>query len=91
MLSTLKAAGANANRLRLWKNPTEEVSGFASVKALLQRAVTAVRETIPETIIIIHYAGYEHANYLFPVISNIDYDLIGISYYPFWPGKPNPA
>ena len=34
MLVTLKKAGVNVIRLRLWKDPESPTSGFASVKAL---------------------------------------------------------
>ncbi|MFT6147908.1 MAG: arabinogalactan endo-1,4-beta-galactosidase [Saprospiraceae bacterium] len=56
---------------------------------LLKTACTAVRATSDSCKIMIHYAGTNGADYFFSNLQNeqIDYDLIGISYYPMWHGK----
>jgi arabinogalactan endo-1,4-beta-galactosidase len=54
---------------------------------LLQTASEAVRQTNANTRIIIHYAGYENAGSLYEQTKSIDYDIIGLSYYPLWHGK----
>lgn len=174
MLTTLKNAGVNVIRLRLWKNPTDNTSGFetvknlcteirskgmktlisvhysdtwadpkaqtkpaiwssisysalkdsvysytqkivqemnpdyiqigneinggllwpdgdwnnpAQMKELLQKGISAVRSVNNTTKIIIHYAGYEYADDFFTNLFGMDYDIIGISYYPIWHGK----
>ena len=174
MLTTLKSAGVNVIRLRLWKNPADNTSGFEEVKnlseeikskgmktlisvhysdtwadpanqtkpaqwngisysalkdsvfqytqkivremnpdyiqigneinggflwpdgdwnnplqmkELLQKGISAVRSVNNTTKIIIHYAGYEYADEFFTNLSGMDYDIIGISYYPIWHGK----
>jgi len=54
---------------------------------LLQRATEAVRQTNTNTRIIIHFAGHEDADSFFEQTKSIDYDIIGLSYYPLWHGK----
>jgi arabinogalactan endo-1,4-beta-galactosidase len=54
---------------------------------LLDKGVKAVRESSRKTKIIIHYAGIDGSEWFFDFIKNIDYDIIGISYYPIWHGK----
>lgn len=55
-------------------------------KALLQGAVSKVRMASPTSKIMIHYAGLDAA-WFFNQVSSIDYDYIGLSYYPIWHGK----
>ena len=54
---------------------------------LLSEASRAVRESDSNTRVMIHYAGYQGADEFFNKLKSIDYDLIGISYYPSWHGK----
>jgi len=63
-----------------WQNPEQLLS-------LLQTAHKAVRATNPHTKIIVQYAGYVGASDFFGFIGSVDYDIIGISYYPLWHGK----
>jgi arabinogalactan endo-1,4-beta-galactosidase len=177
MLTTLKNAGCNTIRIRLWKNPAGRHSGMAEVKALAQKVKAAgmkvwltvhysdswadpalqttpaewknlsfadlktavagytttiiteinpdiiqvgneinsgllwpqghlinqeaqclallatasatIRSKAPNTKIMIHYAGVaaSDTNWFFNKLKNIDYDYIGLSYYPVWHGK----
>ena len=176
VLTTLKNAGCNTIRIRLWKNPTDSHSGLAEVKALAQRVKQAgmkvwltvhysdswadpgnqttptawqnlsfadlklavasytstvlteinpdiiqigneinsgllwpkgnlinqesqclellatasakIREQAPNTKIMIHYAGIDGgATWFFNKMNTLDYDYIGLSYYPIWHGK----
>ena len=56
---------------------------------LLKAGVRGSREASPESKIIIHYAGLEGSDYFFNIMKNasLDYDVIGLSYYPVWHGK----
>lgn len=65
---------------------TSNVSNFV---ALLKKGVQAVREASPETKIMIHLAGFNEAIWLYQQLAtnNVDYDMIGLSYYPIWHGK----
>lgn len=180
VLTTLKNAGCNTIRLRLWKNPTVNQSTFAEVKAMAQRAKllglkvwlsvhysdtwadpahqtiplewknlsfsdlkiavngytativseikpdiiqignelnsgfmwpmgnlitnenqclqllsassAAIRSQSPNTKIMLHYAGINTgtdtgASWFFNKVKAVDYDYIGLSYYPIWHGK----
>ena len=177
MLKTLKNAGCNTIRIRLWKNPSSGHSGLAEVKALAQRvkqagmkvwltvhysdtwadpgvqttpdewkslafsdlktavanytatilteinpdiiqigneinsgllwpqghlinneaqclailsaASATIRSKAPATKIMIHYAGVKAADtdWFFNKMKSVDYDYIGLSYYPVWHGK----
>lgn len=177
MLTTLKNAGCNTIRIRLWKNPTGGHSGLTEVKALATRVkqaglkvwltvhysdtwadpgnqttpaewkdlsfadlktaatsytstilteinpdiiqigneinsgllwpqghlinqetqcislLTAISSTIrskaPNTKIMIHYAGVNASDtdWFFNKVKTVNYDYIGLSYYPVWHGK----
>lgn len=77
--------------------PDGAVSNFANLAALLKEGVRAVRETTPEgsrVKIMLHLAeGGNNAKFrsFFDQVqaNNIDYDVIGMSYYPYWHGTLN--
>lgn len=77
--------GNEINNGFLWNEGN--ISNISQMKTLLQKGISAVRETNPKTKIIIHFAGYDGANAFFSQISGLDYDIIGLSYYPNWHGK----
>lgn len=54
---------------------------------LLETGIAAVRDTSNTAEIILHYAGIDGAAWFFDQIGNLDYDSIGLSYYPIWHGK----
>ncbi|MDN3678308.1 glycosyl hydrolase 53 family protein [Flavobacterium paronense] len=173
-ISTLKNAGCNAIRIRLWQNPSDGHSGLTEVKTLAQRvraaglkvwltvhysdtwadpgsqtkpiawqslsftdlktavtiyttqimteinpdiiqignevndgmlwpegklstnesqylelvtaATSAVRNKSTTTKIMLHYAGISGSDWFFNKVANVDYDYIGLSYYPIWHG-----
>ncbi len=66
-----------------WQNPQQFL-------ALLQSAGRAVRDLNDQTKIIVHFAGYEGSEDFFELLRTIDYDVIGLSYYPLWHGKSLP-
>ncbi|PCI01044.1 MAG: arabinogalactan endo-1,4-beta-galactosidase [Flavobacteriaceae bacterium] len=51
---------------------------------LLSTGVNAVREASETCKIMIHVAGLKQADWFFSQLKEVDYDLIGISYYPKW-------
>lgn len=57
--------------------------------SLLATASAAVRAAQPSTKIMIHYAGVSSSdtNWFFNKVKSVDYDYIGLSYYPIWQGK----
>jgi arabinogalactan endo-1,4-beta-galactosidase len=63
-----------------WSQPSNMLS-------ILKRASAAVRAGSKDAKIIVHYAGLKDADLFFTQIDSIDYDVIGLSYYPIWHGK----
>ncbi|MCZ8022122.1 MAG: glycosyl hydrolase 53 family protein [Cyclobacteriaceae bacterium] len=55
--------------------------------ALMSSAIDVVRKETPKAKIIIHFAGIDGATWFFNQVAPLDYDMIGISYYPIWHGK----
>jgi arabinogalactan endo-1,4-beta-galactosidase len=55
--------------------------------ALLEQGIAAVRDHNSETKIMIHKADPNSAIGFFSTVRGLDYDIIGISYYPRWHGK----
>ena len=62
-------------------------NNFQQFRELLDTAIVAVRTTSSETKIILHFAGIEGSDWFFDQLSIVDYDIIGLSYYPIWHGK----
>ena len=71
-------------------HPLGNINNFDQFKQLLQAGIEAVRETNPDTRIMLHYAGISGSYAFYNKLQDLDYDIIGISYYPWWHGK-NPA
>jgi arabinogalactan endo-1,4-beta-galactosidase len=56
---------------------------------LLKAASATIRSKAPKTKIMIHYAGVNASDtdWFFTKVKSVDYDYIGLSYYPLWHGK----
>ena len=54
---------------------------------IINQGISAVRSNSSETKIILHCAGFEASQWFFNLVNALDYDIIGISYYPIWHGK----
>lgn len=54
---------------------------------LLRSGISAVRDNSTNTQIILHFAGIAGADWFFNQVNNLNYDIIGLSYYPIWHGK----
>jgi arabinogalactan endo-1,4-beta-galactosidase len=77
--------GNEINNGLLW--PDGSISNLNQMTSLLAAGIAAVRDTDTSTKIILHYAGFENAEPFFVKMKNLDYDMIGLSYYPLWHGK----
>ncbi|MGC4128563.1 MAG: glycosyl hydrolase 53 family protein [Bergeyella sp.] len=77
--------GNEINNGFLWNEGN--ISNLNQFKALLKQGISAVKISSPKTKIILHYAGFEGADSFFNQVKDLDYDIIGISYYPLWHGK----
>lgn len=77
--------GNEINNGFLW--PIGKSDKQSQFTALLDRGIKAVRAANSATKIILHCAGTNTASWLFSLFTQLDYDMIGISYYPVWHGK----
>ena len=74
--------GSQANRCY-----TSSDANWPRFIALLQQAAKACREVCPEAKIIIHTERAGHPSTtvdIYKRLAQVDYDVIGLSYYPFW-------
>ena len=78
--------GNEVNGGILWENG--RIAQLADFMALIKEGCRASREVSPSTRIMIHYAGTIGADWFFAQLKNnaVDYDLMGISYYPMYHG-----
>jgi arabinogalactan endo-1,4-beta-galactosidase len=77
--------GNETNDGLLW--PEGKLSTNESQSLLLmQTAINAVRAIQPNSKIILHYGGLNGASWFFGKVQQLDYDYIGLSYYPVWHG-----
>jgi arabinogalactan endo-1,4-beta-galactosidase len=53
---------------------------------LVSSASAAIRSQSTTTKIMLHHAGTSGSDWYFSKVANIDYDYIGLSYYPIWHG-----
>lgn len=101
VLNELKTVGAYPDMVQIGNeinngmmHPEGSVSNFGQLAELLKEGVKAVRDTTPvnhTTKIMIHLAegGDNHKfRSFFDEVEdqNVDYDVIGMSYYPYWHG-----
>ncbi|MFN3908139.1 MAG: arabinogalactan endo-beta-1,4-galactanase [Flavobacterium sp.] len=54
---------------------------------LLQSIAQAIRTNRPNCKIMLHYAGLNGSNWFFDQVKTVDYDYMGLSYYPIWHGQ----
>jgi len=62
------------------------INNEAQFLLLLASASNVIRTQSPSTKIMLHYAGIQGASWFFSKTAAIDYDYIGLSYYPVWHG-----
>jgi arabinogalactan endo-1,4-beta-galactosidase len=80
-------AGNEVNDGMLW--PAGRISTGGDFYNLLATAHKAIREAAPEARILVHYAGVSGSVQFFSQLQSrkIDYDIAGLSYYPYYHGK----
>lgn len=72
----------------LW--PDGAYNNLAVFTSLLRSAMKAVQDLpAPKGKTMIHYAGMQNVTSFYQMLTanNVPYDLIGLSYYPYWHGK----
>ena len=77
--------GNEINPGMLW--PLGNRSSDKAFHRLLNSGIKAVRESGRPSKIILHYAGVNGAQQFFNEVDSLDFDIIGLSLYPFWHGK----
>jgi arabinogalactan endo-1,4-beta-galactosidase len=62
---------------------------WSNYALLVKEAIRAVKDVSSTTKTMLHYAGFDTADWFFSNVAaqNISYDYIGLSYYPVWHGK----
>lgn len=74
----------NSGLLHPAGNITNNIQNF---KELISTGISAVRVNSNNSKIILHFAGIENSEWFFNQVRDLDYDIIGLSYYPIWHGK----
>jgi arabinogalactan endo-1,4-beta-galactosidase len=77
--------GNEINNGFLW--PDGNFNNQTQMIDLIKQGVKAVRDNSTTAKIMLHFAGHESATSFFSLFANVDYDIIGLSYYPIWHGK----
>ncbi len=62
-------------------------NNFQQFIELMDTAIVAVRTNTSDTEILLHFAGIEGSDWFYNQVCDLDYDMIGLSYYPIWHGK----
>ncbi len=69
-------------------HPSGHISNnFQGFEELMKAGISAVRNNGNGTKIILHFAGIEGSDWFYNRVSTLDYDIIGLSFYPIWHGK----
>lgn len=78
--------GNEINGGMLWERG--RISQLADFIGLVKEGCRAAREIKPSAKVILHHAGTNGADWFFDQVraNAVDYDLIGLSYYPMWHG-----
>lgn len=84
---TIVQIGNEINQGFLWN--TGRVGGefennWGNFRALLNEGIKAVRSVDASVKIMLHYAGVDGVNWFFAGVDELDFDIIGLSYYPIW-------
>ena len=92
-LIKLKDAGVNVTIVSVGNETDNGMSGeikWPEKCALYNAGSRAIREVFPNALIAVHYSNPEHDYVTYAAHladSNVDYDIFGTSYYPYWHGS----
>jgi arabinogalactan endo-1,4-beta-galactosidase len=62
-------------------------TNYSQFRSLLSAGIASVRLAAPNAKIMIHFAGLSNSHWFFNQVKGLDYDLMGVSYYPVFHGK----
>jgi arabinogalactan endo-1,4-beta-galactosidase len=77
--------GNETNNGFLWPDGKLTTNETQAIQ-LMQAAISSVRASSSSTKILFHYGGLDGAEWFFDKVKNLDYDYIGLSYYPVYHG-----
>ena len=93
-LTQLKHAGVKVTMVQVGNETNGRLAGektWFNIQYLMQAGARATREAYPEALVAVHFANPENAESYATYASklayyNVDYDVFGSSYYPYWHG-----
>lgn len=91
LLPSIVSVGNEITNGLLW--PSGKTPNFENIVSFLNAGIRAVRETAPDAKVMLHLDNggnnelYRHWFDHFFAAGGMDFDLIGLSYYPFWHGS----
>nr|MCR5491431.1 glycosyl hydrolase 53 family protein [Bacilli bacterium] len=93
-LQTLKDAGVDVGMVQIGNETNNGLSGennWFNMSYIFDNGSKAVREVLPDALVAVHFANPEktknYQNYASKLdYYQIDYDVFGTSYYPYWHG-----
>lgn len=93
-LQRLRDAGVNVTMVQVGNETNGRLAGeriWFNIQYLMQAGARATREVFPEALVAVHFANPENAESYATYASklayyNVDYDVFGTSYYPYWHG-----
>ena len=93
-LETLKTAGVAVGMVQLGNETNGAMCGektWFNIQYIMQAGSRAVREIYPEALVAVHFANPEKSEAYLSYASklkyyDVDYDVFGSSYYPYWHG-----
>lgn len=68
-------------------HPAGVRDGSGNFQNILKWGIEAAKSASDSVQTFIHYAGFENADLFYATVDSLDYDAIGLSYYPKWHGK----
>lgn len=94
-LQTIKDGGADICMVQIGNETNNGMSGetlFTNEVELLKYASKAVREVVPEALVTVHFTNIEEVKNIrnkatLMASMELDYDVLGFSFYPYWHGS----
>ena len=94
-LMTIKESGADICMVQIGNETNNGMSGetlFTNEVELLKFASKAVREVVPDALVTVHFTNIEEVKNIrnkatLMASMELDYDVLGFSFYPYWHGS----
>ncbi|MBR5345803.1 MAG: glycosyl hydrolase 53 family protein [Clostridia bacterium] len=94
-LNQLKEAGVKVTMVQVGNETNGRMAGehlWGNIRKLMEAGARATREVYPEALVAVHFANPEnaesYATYAEKLAKyDLDYDVFGSSYYPYWHGS----